>query len=86
MDYDEKIKEMEDHIYKLETEIQQAKYRLKQFIAASSKERNKKNNILIKDKNVDIGETYTISFIQLFIFYSMKMVYEKGILNRILNR
>lgn len=82
MDYDEKIKEMEDHIYKLETEIQQAKYRLKQFIAASSKERNKKNNILIKDKNVDIGETYTISFIQLFIFYSMKMVYEKGILNR----
>ena len=75
MDYDEKIKEMEGHIYKLETEIQQAKDRLKQFIAASSKERNEKNNILIKDKNVDIGETYTISFIQLFIFYSMKMVF-----------
>jgi len=54
MDKDEKIKEMEEHISNLETELQATKEHLKKYTASSySREYYEKNKDTIKERNAN---------------------------------
>jgi hypothetical protein len=59
MDKDEKIKELEEHISNLETELQETKEHLKKYTAPSyKKEYYEKNKDIIKERNNKYKQNY----------------------------